>query len=248
MSLADRRARLADGLAMTRARIDAACRTAGREPGEVSLLPVTKFFPASDIALLAELGCTDFGENREQEAAGKAAELGEIRKAAELAELRWHMLGHIQRNKARSVARWASLVHSLDSARLATALDGAVTAGRDAGVRSTPLAVLLQVSLDGDPARGGVTVPDLPALADQVEDSDGLELRGVMGVPPRDWEPAAAFERLAAVWADVRQRHPGATVFSAGMSGDLEAAIEFGSTCVRVGTAILGTRPVISQP
>ncbi|MDF0532440.1 YggS family pyridoxal phosphate-dependent enzyme [Tsukamurella sp. 8F] len=234
-----RRDELASGLKATRERIDEACRAAGREPGEVQLLPVTKFFPASDAALLAELGCTDVGENREQEAA---------RKAAELPQLRWHMLGHIQRNKAKSVARWATLVHSCDSARLATALDRSAIAARDAGERDGRLPVLVQVSLDGDPDRGGVPVGDFDALVAQVADADGLELTGVMGVPPLAWEPERAFADLAEKWRGIRTQYPGATMLSAGMSGDLELAVRFGSTCVRVGTAILGARPVISQP
>lgn len=234
-----RRDELAEGLAATRSRLDAACRAAGRDRTEVALLPVTKFFPASDIALLQELGCTDFGENREQEAAAKAAEL---------TGARLHMLGHIQRNKAKSVARWAAMVHSLDSIRLAGALERGTEAAFEAGVRAAPLDVLIQISLDGDPARGGVTRADLAALVETVAQSPSLRLRGVMGVPPLEADPERAFTELAELWTDVRRDHPDADVFSAGMSGDLELAVKLGSTCVRVGTAILGRRPLTSLP
>lgn len=230
---------LATGLAATRARIDAAAIAASREPADVTLLPVTKFFPAADVAALQSLGCTDFGENREQEAAAKAADLPSAR---------FHMLGHIQRNKAKSVARWAARVHSLDSLRLAAALERGVEAALGDGQRSTPLETLIQVSLDGDPKRGGVTESDLDELCEMVAGSASLELSGIMGVPPLDAEPESAFARLQQTYERVRSRYPGADVFSAGMSGDLEVAVQFGSTCVRVGTAILGQRPLISHP
>ncbi|WP_019204265.1 YggS family pyridoxal phosphate-dependent enzyme [Tsukamurella sp. 1534] len=230
---------LAAGLASTRAKLAAACEAAGRDPGEVSLLPVTKFFPASDVALLQALGCTEFGENREQEAAAKAAEL---------ADARFHMLGHIQRNKAKSVARWAAMVHSVDSPRLADALERGAAAALDGGLRDGPLPVLVQISLDGDPARGGVPRADLDELCETVAEAPSLALRGVMGVPPLEADPEAAFAELAEIRAGVLERHPGAGVFSAGMSGDLEVAVKFGSTCVRVGTGILGRRPLTSLP
>lgn len=234
-----RRDELAAGLEATRARLDAACRAVGRDPIEVTLLPVTKFFPASDVTLLQAVGCTDFGENREQEASAKALELPTAR---------FHMLGHIQRNKAKSVARWAAAVHSLDSVRLAAALERGTAAALEEGVRTAPLDVLVQISLDGDPARGGVPQSGLRELCDAIAAAPSLLLAGVMGVPPLGTEPAAAFAELAQVRADVQEEYPGADVFSAGMSGDLEAAVEFGSTCVRVGTAILGPRPLLSHP
>lgn len=234
-----RREELAAGLAATRARLDTACRDAGRDPAEVTLLPVTKFFPASDVALLQELGCTDFGENREQEAAAKAAELSDAR---------FHMLGHIQRNKAKSVARWAAMVHSVDSIRLTDALERGAAAALDQGDRSAPLDVLVQISLDGDPARGGVPRADLEALVTAIAAAPSLRLRGVMGVPPLEADPERAFDELAGLWRGLRADHPAADVFSAGMSGDLELAVKLGSTCVRVGTAILGQRPLISHP
>ncbi|WP_019928274.1 YggS family pyridoxal phosphate-dependent enzyme [Nocardia sp. BMG111209] len=222
-------------------RIAAACRAAGRDPATVKLLPVTKFFPASDIEILYHLGRREFGESREQEAAGKADGL------SGLSPIRWHMIGRLQRNKAKSVARWAAVAHSVDSERLATALDQGVSVARDTGHRDGPLAVLLQVSLDRDPGRGGVAPADLAALADLVERAENLQLAGLMAIPPLDTDPAAAFARLAGIHARLLDAHPGAAELSAGMSGDLETAIAHGSTCVRVGTALMGSRPITSQ-
>ncbi|SDM90636.1 YggS family pyridoxal phosphate-dependent enzyme [Allokutzneria albata] len=235
----DRRAELAEALAGLRARIDAACAAAGRRADEVRLLPVTKTFPATDIALLAELGMTEFGENRDQEARAKAEELREPAP-------RLHMIGNVQRNKARSVTRWASVVQTVDSPRLADAFTKAVAAAREAGERDGPLEVLIQASIDGDPARGGSPLPDLPALADHVARSEQLELRGVMTVAPRFWEPERAFAALAESAAKVLLDHPNAVEISAGMSQDLEAAIAHGSTLVRVGTSLLGGRRLAS--
>lgn len=239
-----RGAELAQRLAAVLGRIDAACAAAGRAPGTVRLLPVTKFFPAADVAALYDLGRRAFGESREQEATAKVAEL--TPRFTEPVE--WHMIGRLQRNKARAVARWAHTVQSVDSERLATALAGAAAAALDAGERDTPLRVLVQVGLDTDPApgRGGVTPEELPALAERIAAAPELRLGGLMAIPPVDAEPDRAFERLAALHARLRADHPAATELSAGMSGDLESAVAHGSTCVRVGTALLGTRPITS--
>ncbi|RVW05654.1 YggS family pyridoxal phosphate-dependent enzyme [Rhodococcus xishaensis] len=240
-----RRDEIASALTAVRARLEAACRDAGRDPAEVTLLPVTKFFPASDVRILYDLGCRGFGESREPEASTKIAEFRADSGVVDA--VLWHMIGRLQRNKVKSVVRWADMVHSLDSVRLADALDASVGAARDAGTRSGPLEVLLQVSLDTDPARGGVAVAGVDALAAHVAASPNLVLRGLMSVPPLDSDPDEAFGRLAVVQAGVLRDHPDATVLSAGMTGDLEAAIRHGSTCVRVGTAILGRRPIISE-
>ncbi|MET8874844.1 YggS family pyridoxal phosphate-dependent enzyme [Nocardia sp. NPDC004604] len=235
-----RTAELAANLAELNKRIGAACHAAGRDPGSVRLLPVTKFFPASDVAILYRLGCREFGESREQEATAKVAEL------AALADARWHMIGRLQRNKARTVAHWAHTVHSVDSERLATALDTAARAALDAGERSEPVRVLVQVSLDVDPGRGGVAPEDLVALTDRVAAAAGLQLAGLMAIPPLDATPDDAFARLATLHEVIRANHPDAIELSAGMSSDLESAIEHGSTCVRVGTALMGARPITS--
>ncbi|PXY19515.1 YggS family pyridoxal phosphate-dependent enzyme [Prauserella muralis] len=244
MATQDRKAELAGALAAVRERVGKACEAAGRSRDEVRLLAVTKTFPATDAALLAGLGVTDLAENRDQEAAAKVAEVAGLRPDA---AIRWHMVGRLQRNKARSVARWADEVQSVDSPRLAEALARAVHTARDAGERDRPLDVLLQVSLDEDPARGGCPVGELGALAELVaQKSEILHLRGLMAVAPLGADPEPAFARLAAVFARFRTDHPAATELSAGMSGDLEQAIAHGSTCVRVGTALLGGRGLAS--
>jgi len=230
-----RREELAAALAGLRRRIGTACAAAERPESEVRLLAVTKTFPAVDVDLLVDLGLAEFGESRDQEAAPKAAELAELRPEA---RIRWEMVGRLQRNKARSVARWADVVQSVDSPRLADAL------ARAARERRAPLRVLVQASLDGDPGRGGCPPAELDTLAERVAAADGLVLAGVMGIAPLPGDPEPAFEALARVAERLRRDHPGAVELSAGMSGDLEIAIAHGSTCVRVGTGLLGGRPL----
>ncbi len=225
----ERSAELAQALAVVARRVADACAAAARDPGEVTLVVVTKTYPAADVARLAALGVRDVAENRDQEAAAKHAECAGL-------GLRWHYVGQLQTNKARSVAGYADLVLSVDRPALVAALDrGAARAGR-------VLDCLLQVSLDGDPARGGVPVPDLPALTDRVAAAPSLRLRGLMAVAPLGADPRAAFAVLPDLLDQVRRVVPGAGVLSAGMSGDLEAAIACGATHLRVGTAILGRR------
>ncbi|WFE93969.1 YggS family pyridoxal phosphate-dependent enzyme [Micromonospora sp. WMMD987] len=237
----DRRAELAAGLAAVRTRIAGACAAAGRDPAGVTMIAVTKTYPAGDAVALAGLGVVDLGENRDQEAAPKAAEV-----AAAGVTARWHFIGQLQRNKARSVVRYADVVHSVDSARLARALATAAESGRD-----RPLETLVQVSIDGDPARGGALPgsadPDrgLDPVAEALAGAGALRLAGLMAVAPLGWEPERAFARLAEVAAAFRARHPAATALSAGMSGDLEVAIGYGATHVRVGSALLGMRSTL---
>jgi pyridoxal phosphate enzyme (YggS family) len=241
--MTDRRAEIEITLNEVRDRIATACRAAGRSEGTVRLIAVTKTFPASDAALLTDLGVTELGENREQEAGPKAAELRELRPDV---TPRWHMLGHLQRNKARAVARWASEIQSVDSERLVDALDKAVRNAREAGDRASKLDVLVQLSIDGDPTRGGAPADTLMQVADRVAQSGELQLRGLMAVAPLSMTPDEAFARLAEVAGRLRDDHPEATELSAGMTGDLEIAIAHGSTCVRVGTALLGARGIAS--
>jgi PLP dependent protein len=225
-----RSAELAAALEAVEARIRAACSAAGRPREAITLVVVTKTYPAADLARLAALGVRDVGENREQEGSAKHAECRSL-------PLAWHFIGQLQTNKARAVSGWADLVHSVDRPALVAALDRAATrAGR-------VLDCLLQVSLDGDPARGGVPVPQLPGLAEAVAAAPALRLRGVMAVAPLDADPRAAFTVLPSLLDQVRRVEPGADVISAGMSGDLEAAVSCGATHLRVGTAILGRRP-----
>jgi hypothetical protein len=238
-----RRAELAANLAAVRKRIAAACAAADRDPADVLLLAVTKTFPATDVALLSDLGLTYFAENRDGDAAAKVTELRNLRPDR---QVRWAMVGRLQRNKARSVSEWADEVQSVDSGRLADALQHAVALSLDRGKRSEPLDVLIQASIDGDPERGGCPLSDLPALSDHIGGLDALRLRGVMAVAPLGMPPDQAFDRLAVAADHLRTDHPSATCLSSGMSGDLEQAITYGSTCVRVGTALLGGRPLAS--
>ncbi|WP_374456657.1 YggS family pyridoxal phosphate-dependent enzyme [Nocardioides sp.] len=229
-----RRDELAANLETVRRRIADACAGAGRDPDEVSLVVVTKFFPASDVRLLADLGVTDVGENRHQEAEAKAAECADL-------GLRWHFIGGLQSNKAAAVARYADVVESVDRAKLVGPLS------RGAHDSSHEVDVLLQVSLDppGADKRSGAAPADLADLARRVEEAGMLRLRGLMAVAPLGEDPDAAFVRLAGIRAEFVRDHPGATVLSAGMSGDLEAAVTRGATHVRVGSAVLGPRPAV---
>ena len=223
---------LAANLAAVEERVCAACAAAGRGRSEVTVVAVSKTWPAADIARLRDLGVVDFGENRDGEAAQKAAEVDGVR---------WHFVGAVQTNKARSVAAYADVVHSVDRQALVDALGrGAVRAG-------LVVDVLVQVSLDGDPARAGAPANDVPALADAVEATDGLRLAGVMAVAPLGEDPAAVFGRVAGVFDGMRRQHPGAVMLSAGMSADLEQAVAAGANCLRVGTALFGPRAPLSR-
>jgi pyridoxal phosphate enzyme (YggS family) len=229
-----RRDEIAAGLQQVRGRIADAATAAGRDVTGVTLVAVTKFFPASDVRILAELGVTDVGENRHPEAGDKLAECADL-------GLRWHFIGGLQSNKAAAVGSYADVVESVDRAKVVSALN------RGAHERSHPVDVLLQVSLDpaGRHGRAGADASDLDALADAVDAAGMLRLRGLMAVAPLDEDPRAAFARLAGIRAELTAGRPEATWLSAGMSGDLEAAIEAGATHVRVGSAILGARPRI---
>jgi PLP dependent protein len=244
----DRESELTHALAAVRSRLALAAEAAGRNVSEIELLPITKFFPATDVAILSRLGCRSVGESREQEASAKVAELARLAGASPRADSRkvhWHMVGQIQRKKARSLARWAHTAHSIDSSQLVTALDRAVAATLAEGRRENRLRVYVQVSLDGDVSRGGVDILTPGAVEEvcaQVEESESLELVGLMGIPPLDWDPDEAFDRLQSEHRRVLESHPNAVGLSAGMSNDLEIAVKHGSTCVRVGTALLGPR------
>ncbi len=268
----ERSSELAVRLAAVRARITAACVAAGRDESELTLIAVTKTYPASDVLALASLGVTDFGENRDQEAAPKAAEVAAAFAAAGMAAppvtaataavsepVTWHFIGQLQTNKARSVATYADAVHSVDRIRLVHALGAAArAAGRE-------LTCLVQVSLDpadaGAPAghelddghdrderpgsgqeRGGVPPARLAEVAEAIAAEPGLTLGGLMAVAPLAMEPVSAFAPLRRLSAVIRSVAPSATVISAGMSGDLEPAVASGATHLRIGTALLGNR------
>ncbi len=225
---------LAANLSAVRRRMSSACEAADRSPDDVSLLVVTKFFPASDVRILADLGVDDVGENRHQEAAAKAVECFDL-------SLRWHFIGALQSNKSAAVASYADVVESVDRTKLVSGLQ------RGAHERSHAIDILLQVSLDplGAEHRSGADPAELGDLASAVEQAGALHLRGLMAVAPLGADPADAFARLADIHAEFVSAHAGATELSAGMSGDLEAAIRHGATRVRVGSAVLGPRPLV---
>ena len=221
---------LRHGLATTEERIAAACASAGRDRSEITLIVVTKTYPASDVELLAELGVTDVGENRHPEAGDKAAEVE--------ADVRWHFLGGLQTNKAGAVARYADMVHSVDRVKLANSLArGAEAAGRT-------LPCLVQVDFEAtNPGRSGVVPAGIPELAASIAGSDHLILAGLMTVAPLGEDPAPHFDHLVRLSQELRQDHPDATIISAGMSGDFESAVAAGATHLRIGRSVLGERP-----
>ncbi|MFM9693983.1 YggS family pyridoxal phosphate-dependent enzyme [Streptomyces europaeiscabiei] len=236
--MTDRKAQLAGNLAKVEGRIATACAAAGRKRDEVTLVVVTKTYPAGDVRILSELGVRHVAENKDQDAAPKAAECSDL-------PLVWHFVGQLQTNKVRSVVRYADLVQSVDRSRLVTTLSKeAVRAGREVGC-------LIQVALDADVGgrgeRGGVGPDGIEELADLLAGAPGLRVDGLMTVAPLTGEYAgrqrAAFERLMDLSTDLRRTHPAANMVSAGMSADLEEAVAAGATHVRVGTAVLGVRP-----
>jgi PLP dependent protein len=240
-----RREELAGRLAELQQRVAAACESSGRHPSEVTVVAVTKTFPASDIGLLAELGVRDVGENRDQEAAAKAAACRE----AGISRLRWHFVGQLQTNKAASVAGYADMVHSIDRVRLVNALDKGA-AGHDRRIDC-----LVQIDLDpgaddgsAEPVpasahRGGVAPGQAEEVCATIDAAEHLRLSGVMGVAPLGGDPGEAFARLSHLRRELASTYPGLTVISAGMTDDLEAAVAHGATHLRVGRALLGSRP-----
>ena len=192
---------------------------------DVTLIVVTKTYPVSDVQILHDLGVRDFGENRNAEGLEKSAAV----------EGRWHYQGEIQSRKLRDIATWADVVHSLDNASHISKL---------ANAASKTLDIFLQLSLDGDPARGGAVESELPALADIALASANLRLIGLMCVPPVAADPRTAFTEIAAIHKRFISKYPEANSLSAGMSGDFEIAIDCGATHIRVGSSILGSRSV----
>ncbi|MFJ6698662.1 YggS family pyridoxal phosphate-dependent enzyme [Streptomyces sp. NPDC091272] len=233
-----RKEQLAANLARVEERISAACAAVGRARAEVTLIVVTKTYPASDVRLLAELGVRHVAENRDQDAAPKAAECADL-------PLTWHFVGQLQTNKVRSVVGYAAEVQSVDRLKLVGSLSAAaVRAEREVGC-------LLQVALDaevgGRGERGGVSPAGVEELAAAVAAAEGLRLDGLMTVAPLSGayagRPGAAFAALTEISSRLRTAHPAATMVSAGMSADLDEAVAAGATHVRVGTAVLGLRP-----
>lgn len=231
-----RRDELAVALEQVRGRIERACADAGRDPAEVTLVVVTKRFPASDVLLLHELGVRDVGENRDQEAAEKVSQVRAALREKDAEPLTVHFVGQLQSNKAGHVAGYADVVHSVDRVKVVDAL------ARGAQSSERSLDVLVQVSLDGETGRGGVAPAGVAQVVSRIAAHGLLRLQGVMAVAPLGADPGAGFATLRELADGIRREHPGARWISAGMSGDLEAAVAHGATHLRVGTAILGSR------
>ncbi|MEV6244955.1 YggS family pyridoxal phosphate-dependent enzyme [Streptomyces sp. NPDC051742] len=236
--MTDRTSELAENLALVEARIAAACAAAGRPREEVTLIVVTKTYPASDVRILHGLGVRHVAENRDQDAAPKAAACADL-------DLTWHFVGQLQTNKVRSVVGYADVVQSVDRLKLVSSLSAAAEKeGRELGC-------LLQVALDAGSGergeRGGVAPDGIEELAVAVDAAPGLRLDGLMTVAPLAGPYAgrqrAAFDRLMDLSTALRATRPAANMVSAGMSADLEEAVAAGATHVRVGTAVLGVRP-----
>ena len=220
--MSNRRDEITRNLQEVKERISSAAKSAGRDPAEIQLIVVTKTFPISDIEILRELGESNFGENRDQEAGPKA----------EAISATWHFQGQIQSNKIKSICQWADVIHSISSEK--EILKFAQSPRKHQ--------VFLQVSLDGQEGRGGASPADLTQLADLVNQSNNLELLGLMAVAPLGLEPIKAFADLAQINQGFTSQYPNSKYLSAGMSGDFEAAIKHGATHVRVGSSILGSR------
>jgi hypothetical protein len=223
---------VADRLEAVRARIDDAVRRADRDPDEVRLIAVTKGVAAERVDEAIAVGVEDIGENRIQEAAEKQRE---VHNAA-----RWHLIGHLQTNKAGRAAALFDFVHSVDSKRIADALSAHRPAGRD------PIGVLVEVELTGLPARSGVAESDVEALVEELVNVPSIHVMGLMTIAPFSQNPddaRATFTRLRHV-RDHMEHVTGWALpeLSMGMSNDFEIAIEEGATMVRIGRAIFGDR------
>jgi len=219
----DRRSEIAGNLEAVRKQISQAADRAGRSANEITLIAVTKTFPASDVEILKDLGVTNFGENRDSDAAPKAAVISGI----------WHFQGQIQSNKLKSITSWANVLHSLDQIRHFEVIEKTAP---------HPLDIFCQVSLDGSEGRGGVSENKLFELAQAIEKSETHRLLGLMAVAPLGADPADAFSKLSLIHKAFMADFPKANKLSAGMSGDFKEAIAHGATHIRVGSQILGSR------
>ncbi len=234
-----RREELAANLAEVEERIRAACASSDRVREDITLVVVTKTYPAADVDLLVELGITDVGENRHPEAQAKLEELRTLRSETDAHLPQWHFVGGLQTNKAGAVSAYADVVQSVDRPKLARSLSrGAVAADRELGC-------LVQVDFGADPGRSGAVPGDIAALAAEIEALPGLRLDGVMTVAPLGVDPRPVFDDLVSLSQRLRADHPAARVVSAGMSDDFETAVIAGATHLRVGRSILGERGVL---
>jgi len=232
--MSNRLSEIQSNLEIIQARIESACTVAGRDISEITLIAVTKTYPASDVDLLKQLGIENVGENRDQEASAKKLEVK--------SEFKWHFIGQLQSNKAKSVVNYADLIHSVDRWSLAKEIQ------KSAQGKDKVQQVLIQVDLDQsgpDPTRGGIWPAELRELAQLINQASHLELKGLMSVAPLGEKPELAFARLKEIRVDFLKENPGAQILSAGMSDDLESAILHGATHLRIGSALLGERPKI---
>jgi pyridoxal phosphate enzyme (YggS family) len=232
--MSNRLSDIKSNLEIIQSRIDKACQAAGRDSSEITLIAVTKTYPASDVDLLKQLGIENVGENRDQEASSKKSEVKNL--------FKWHFIGQLQSNKAKSVVNYADLIHSVDRWSLAKEIQKSAQ-GID---KVQP--VLIQVDLDQsgpDPTRGGIWPAELNELAASINQANNLELKGLMSVAPLGEKPENAFARLKEIRVGFLKENPAAQILSAGMSDDLEAAILHGATHLRIGSALLGERPKI---
>ena len=221
-------------LEVIQSRIKNACSAAGRDVSEITLIAVTKTYPASDVDLLKQLGIENVGENRDQEASSKKSEVKN--------QFNWHFIGQLQSNKAKSVVNYADLIHSVDRWSLAKEIQKSAQ-----GINKVQ-PVLIQVDLDQsgpDPTRGGIWPAELNELVASINQASHLELKGLMSVAPLGEKPELAFARLKDIRVGFLKENPEAQILSAGMSDDLEAAILHGATHLRIGSALLGDRPKI---
>lgn len=223
-----RRDEIAAGLAEVELRITAACTAAGRDRSEITLIVVTKTYPASDVEILAELGVVEVGENRHPEAGDKSEQVS--------APMRWHFLGGVQTNKAGAITRYTDMVHSVDRPKLVNALS------RGAEAADRTLRCLVQVDFGDAESRSGISPAGLAELAAAVARAERLELAGVMTVAPLGVDPRPHFEHLVRLSTALQREHPEATIISAGMSDDFEHAIAAGATHLRLGRSVLGER------
>ena len=224
--MTERREFISHSLQDVKSRIAKAAQLAGRDLAEITLIAVTKTYPASDVAILRDLGERNFGENRTEEGSVKSLEVPGI----------WHYQGQVQSRKLREIASWANVIHSLDQVSHIEKLN------RICEETGKKIGVFIQLSLDGAPDRGGVVEQDLAGLGDAIAVSSGLELNGVMCVPPVEYEHQLAFAEIAQIHQRFTSRFPSAKSLSAGMSSDFEIAIAHGATHIRVGSQILGSR------
>ena len=232
--MSNRLSEIQSNLEIIQSRIESACTVAGRDISEITLIAVTKTYPASDVDLLKQLGIENVGENRDQEASAKKLEVK--------SEFKWHFIGQLQSNKAKSVVNYADLIHSVDRWSLAKEIQKSAQ-----GIDKVQQ-VLIQVDLDQsgpDPTRGGIWPAELRELAQLINQASHLELMGLMSVAPLGEKPELAFARLKEIRVDFLKENPGAQILSAGMSDDLESAILHGATHLRIGSALLGERPKI---